>query len=152
MRMKPVVVFPIATLVVVILFATGCASMGGSSGSCIAGKIDDNGVPCWVNQKPKRGIVVSMSEHVDPNKTRETLFKKAQIEIAAGQTGVNISEDSIVKKRTTVTGSDNVSQQVKVVNLASVKSAGGSALVKAKIEDEWKHPSSRKLYLWVVPQ
>ena len=93
-----------------------------------------------------------MSQHVDPNKTREALFKKAQLEIAAAQTGVDISEDSIVKKRTTVTGSDDVSQQMKVVTLASVKSANGSAHVKAKIEDEWKHPSSRKLYLWVIPQ
>lgn len=142
--------FIVVTFVVVLM--AGCVSMGGSNSNCKAGKMDDNGYPCWVNQKPNKGIVVSMPQHVDPNKTREALFKKAQVEIAAGQTGVVISEDSIVKKRTTVTGSDDVSQQVKVVTLASVKSANGSALVKAKIEDEWKHPSSRKLYLWVVPQ
>ena len=135
----------------VALFATGCASLGGGNSPCLAGVIDSNGYPCWVNQKPSKGVVVSMSEHVDPNKTREALFKKAQIEIAAGQAGVQISEDSIVKKQTTVTGNDDVSERIKVVTLASVKTANGSTNVKAKIEDEWKHPSSRKLFLWVVP-
>lgn len=142
-------------LILFSLFVTllsSCVSVGGSNRGCVAGKIDDNGLPCWVNRKPDKGIVVSMSEHVDPNKTREVLFKKAQLEIAAAQNGVNISEDAIVKKRTTVTGSDNVSQQMKVVTLASVKSANESVLVKAEIKDEWKHPSSRKLYLWVVPK
>jgi len=123
--------------------------MGGGAGKCVAGKIASNGYPCWINQKPAKGIVVSMSEHVDPNKTREVLFKKALLEIAASQTGVSVSEDSIVKKRTNVSGNDNVSQQVKVVTLATVKTANGSVNVKAKVEDEWKHPSSRKLYLWV---
>ncbi len=136
----------------VLLLLMNCASISNMNGSCTAGKTDNNGQPCWVNKKPSKGVVVSMAEHVDPNKTREILFKKAQIEIAASQTGVVVSEDAIVKKRTTVTGSDNVLQQVRVVTLASVKSAKGGSLVKAKIEDEWRHPSSRKLYLWVISQ
>ncbi|MDH3325282.1 MAG: hypothetical protein OEM38_01030 [Gammaproteobacteria bacterium] len=134
-----------------VVFVSGCASMGGGSKSCVSGARDGNGYPCWISQRPGLGIVVSMSEHVDPNKTRDVLFKKALLELAAAQTGLEVSEDSIVKKRTTVTGNDNVSQQTKVVTLASVKTANGSVTVKAKIKDEWKHPSSRKLYLWVVP-
>lgn len=138
-------------LIFSVLLATGCASLGGTTNDCTAGKINGNGYPCWVNHKPSKGIVVNMSEHLDPNKTREILFKKALLEIAAGQSGVEVSEDSIVKKQTKVTGSDNVSQQAKVVTLATVKTANGSVNVKARVEDEWKHPSSRKLYLWVVP-
>jgi len=137
--------------ILIILLVTGCASLGSSSNRCIAGKLDENGVPCWVNKKPIAGIVISMSEHVDPNKTREVLFKKALLELAAARTGVEISEDSIVKKETHVNGNDNVSQQVKVVTLATVKTANGSVTVKANVEDEWKHPLSRKLYLWVMP-
>lgn len=133
------------------LWIGGCASSMNFSSACVAGKIDSNGYPCWVNRKPNQGIVISMSEHVDPNKTRDVLFKKALLEISAAQTGVEVSEDSIVKKQTTITGSDNVSQQAQVVTLATVKTANGSVNVKAKIEDEWKHPSSRKLYLWVLP-
>ena len=139
------------SLFFIFLFIAGCASMGGYNNGCAAGNIDRNGFPCWVNKKPNRGVVVSMAEHVDPNKTREVLFKKAQLEIAAKRAGVEISEDSIVKKNTKVTGNDNVSQQVKVVTLASVKTAKGSTTVKASVEDEWKHPSSKKVYLWVVP-
>jgi len=138
-------------LVVFTLFLGGCATTGSSPGDCAVGKINGNGYPCWINHKPEKGIVVSMSQHIDPNKTREVLFKKALLEIAAGQSGVEISEDSIVKKQTRVTGSDNVSQQAKVVTLATIKTANGSVNVKAKVEDEWKHPTSRKLYLWVVP-
>ncbi|HFE38526.1 MAG TPA: hypothetical protein ENK06_08965 [Gammaproteobacteria bacterium] len=91
-----------------------------------------------------------MSQHVDPNKTREVLFKKALIELAA-ISGVEVSEDSIVKKKTTVTGNDNVSARAQVVSLATVKTAKGSVTVKAKVRDEWTNPTSRKLYLWVVP-
>jgi len=138
-------------ILLISLLIISCAIVGGSNNSCTAGQIDSNSYPCWVNKKPSKGIVVSMSEHVDPNKTRQVLFKKALLEIAAAQTGMVVSEDSIVKKQTRVSGNDNVSQQVKVVTLASVKTANGSVAVKARVEDEWKHPSSRKLYLWVVP-
>ena len=92
-----------------------------------------------------------MAEALDPNKTREMLFKKALVEIAAGESGVEVSEDSIVKKSTQIHGNDDVSQQAQVITLATVKTANGSVNVKAKIEDLWKHPTSRKLYMWVVP-
>ena len=134
-----------------VVFLNGCATNAGLGGKCNPGQIGSNGYPCWINTTPSRGVVVSMSQHVDPNKTRDVLFKKALVEIAAAETGVDVSEDSIVKKETRVTGNDNVSQQVKVVTLATVKTANGGVTVKAKIEDEWKHPSTRKLYLWVVP-
>jgi len=137
-------------LLVATIVISGCASIF-SGGGCDKGDVDGDGVPCWVYHSPDDGVVVNMSEHIDPNKTREVLFKKALLEIAAAKTGVSVSEDSIVKKQTNVTGSDNVSQQVKVVTLATVKTQNGSVNVKAKIKDEWKHPSSRKLFLWVIP-
>ena len=128
-----------------------CAMFGGQGNTtCSAGMLSDNGYPCWVNRTPDKGIVVSMAEAVDPNKTREMLFNKALVEIAAAEYGVNVSEDSIVKKSTKVNGS-NVSQQSQVITLATVNTANGSVKVKAKIEDLWKHPTSRKLYMWVVP-
>ena len=139
------------SIVLSVCLLSSCASSSGwSRGSCSVGKFDANGQPCWVNNKPTDGVVLSMSQHVDPNKTREVLFKKALIELAA-ISGVEVSEDSIVKKKTTVTGNDNVSARAQVVSLATVKTAKGSVTVKAKVRDEWTNPTSRKLYLWVVP-
>ena len=139
-------------LVVIAVLQSACAIVPGYSGSrCDVGVMGDNGFPCWVNRKPAKGIVVSMSEHLDPNKTRDILFKKALLEIAAMTEGVTVSEDSIVKKQTRVSSGDRVSQQAMVVTLATVNTANGSVTVKAKVMDEWKHPMTRKLYLWVVP-
>lgn len=139
-------------LVVIAVLQSACVIVPGYSGSpCDVGVMDDNGFPCWVNKKPAKGIVVSMSEHLDPGKTRDILFKKALLEIAAMTKGVTVSEDSIVKKQTRVSRNDSVSQQAMVVTLATVNTANGSVTVKAKVMDEWKHPMSRKLYLWVVP-
>lgn len=132
---------------------TACASTGGlKSSKCSPNVFDDNGYPCWVNNKPEDGIVLSMAEHVDPNKTREVLFKKALIELAAGKSGVDVSEDAIVKKQTLVTGDDNVKQKAQVVSLATVKTANGSVTVKAKIHDSWKDPQTSKVYMWVISE
>lgn len=133
---------------VMFLLLTACATIG--SKDCQPGLMTDNGYPCWVNKMPDQGVVVSMAEHVDSNKTRDILFKKALIELAASQNGMLISENSIVKKSIRVSGNDNVSQQVQVITLATVKTTNESITVKAKIKAEWKHPSSRKTYLWVV--
>ncbi len=125
-----------------------CATTSGRH--CAPGEIDVNGAPCWVNTHPAEGVVLSMSEHVDPNKTREVLFRKALLELAAGISGLDVSEDSIVKKTTTVTAGDNVTEKAQVISLATVKTTQGFVTVKAKVQGEWKNPSSRKLYLWVV--
>lgn len=128
-----------------------CASNGGeTANNCVAGKFDRNSLPCWVNKKPARGVVLNMPEHVDPSKTHEVLFKKALLELAAAKGGVEISEDSIVKKRVEEQNSILVEQRSKVITLATVKTVNGSITIKARIEDEWKHPTTRKLYLWVV--
>lgn len=140
-----------APLAFLLLSLSGCASLGLSQGTCTAGKIDKNNYPCWVNRTPAQGVVVSMSQHIDPNKTREILFKKALLEIAAAQSGLEVSEDSIVTKETRVEGNDNVSQRAQVTTLAVINTANGSVNVKARIEDQWKHPTSQKLYMWVVP-
>ena len=92
-----------------------------------------------------------MHEHIDPNKTREVLFNKALVELAASIHGVEVSEDTIVKKSTRVEQNDHVTSNAQVISLATVTSANGSVTLKAKIKDEWKNPTSRKLYLWVVP-
>lgn len=92
-----------------------------------------------------------MSEHLDPAKTRDLLFKKALIELAANIQGVDVSENVIVKKQTTVLTGDNVKDQAQVISLATVKTTNGSVGIKARIRGEWKNPTSRKLYLWVVP-
>lgn len=140
-----------ASFLLILTLLPGCASLGLSGGACTAGKIDSNNYPCWVNRTPEKGVVISMSQHIDPNKTREILFKKALLEIAAAQSGLEISEDSIVTKETRVEGNDNVTQRAQVTTLAVINTANGSVTVKAKIEDQWKHPTSHKLYMWVVP-
>lgn len=105
--------------------------------------------PCWVVNSPKEGIVVSMADHVDPNKTREVLFNKALVELAAESEGFNVSQDSIVKKNV-VNRNGNMSETAQVVTLANVNTGGGETRIQAKIKGQWKDPYTRKLYLWVV--
>lgn len=136
----------------IIFLVTSCATTNGfDSSNCGPNIFDRNGYPCWINKSPNEGIVINMAEHADRNKTREFLFKKALLEIAAAKGGVDISEDAIVKKRTQVTGSDNVRQSAQVVSLATVKTANGSVTVKAKINDYWQDPQTRRAYMWVIP-
>ncbi len=136
-------------LIFIVISACSTVSKMGTK-HCDTAIIDVNGFPCWVNQTPQQGVVMSMSQHIDPSKTREILFKKALLEIAAGKGGLSITEDSIVKKRVEVHGSRHVSQKAEVISLASVKTARGDITVKAKVKDEWTHPNSKKMYLWVI--
>ncbi|MDH5545424.1 MAG: hypothetical protein OEZ43_07525 [Gammaproteobacteria bacterium] len=132
-----------------ILGVSACASTGGKN--CGPNEFGRNGMPCWVNYVPSEGVVVSMSEHFDPNQTRDVLFKKALVELSASQGGVEVSEDVIVHKKTTVIN-DNVDQQAKVVSLASVKTANESTNVKAKVKAYWRHRQTSKAYMWVIPE
>jgi len=105
--------------------------------------------PCWVVHTPRQGVVVSMSEHVDSAKTREVLFNKALVELAAASEGFNVSQDSLVKK-TVISSNGESQQQAQVISLANVNTGGGELRVRAKIRDQWREPGTGKLYLWVI--
>jgi hypothetical protein len=108
-----------------------------------------DGVPCWVTQHPNEGVVVSMAQHIDPAKTREVLFNKAIVELAARSEGMNVSQDSIISKRVhSVNG--NVDERSQVSTLSAVNTGGNEVNVKAKIKAHWKDPMTHKLYLWVI--
>ena len=108
-----------------------------------------NGRPCWVNITPKTGIVVNMSQHIKPEKTREILFKKAVVELAAMQEGLSVSEDAVVNKVVEV-HDGAVSGHSSVVSYTVVRSANESTLVKAKIKDSWLNIATQKMYMWVI--
>lgn len=132
-----------------VLFLVSCALTPISP--CEKNTVNANGVPCWVNHKPENGVVLSMHGHVDPSKTRHILFNKALVELAANIQGVDVSEDTIVKKHTKVEQNDYVTSNAQVISLATVTLRNGGVSLKAKVKAEWKNPTSRKLYLWVVP-
>lgn len=146
--MKKIVCFPLINLLVLFLLSS-CALIETEEPECDRNVIAKNGKPCWVNKTPQTGIVVNMSQHIKPEKTREILFKKAVVELAALQEGLSISEDAVVNKVVRVKN-DAVSGHSSVTSFTVVRSANESTLVKAKIKDSWLDIATQKLYMWVI--
>jgi len=116
---------------------------------CIANQIESNGRPCWVNKKPSEGIVVNMTKHVRPEKTREILFKSALTELSVSQNGVEVAQDAVVNKKVeehnnTFTG------RTSMTTLSVITTAKGAVEVKAKVKAVWNDYAVQKLYMWVV--
>jgi len=116
---------------------------------CIANQIESNGRPCWVNKKPSEGIVVNMTKHVRPEKTREILFKSALTELSVSQNGVEVAQDAVVNKKVeehnnTFTG------RTSMTTLSVITTAKGAVEVKAKVKAVWSDNAVQKLYMWVV--
>jgi len=134
---------------VMVFFLGACATTEPKQVVCDVNVIDDNGLPCWVNKTPEKGIVVDMAKHIIPAKTRETLFQKAVVELAATQGGLGVSQDAVVSKVVRV-HNDNISGHSSVTSLATVTTANESIVVKAKVKDSWTNLITQKVYMWVV--
>lgn len=132
-----------------LLILSSCATIETKQVDCDINVMGANGKPCWVNKTPETGVVVYMSQHIKPEKTREILFKKAVVELAAQQEGLSISESAVVKKVVEV-HNDAVSGHSSVTSFAVVRSANESTLVKARIKDSWLNIATQKMYMWVI--
>jgi len=117
---------------------------------CSANKIESNGRPCWVNKKPSEGIVVNMTRHIRPEKTREILFKSALTELAVSQNGVEVAQDAIVNKTVEEHNNNNFSASTSMTTLSVITTAKEGVEVKAKIKAVWNDYAVQKLYMWVV--
>ena len=116
---------------------------------CSANKIESNGRPCWVNTKPAEGIVVNMTRHIKPEKTREILFKSALTELSVSQNGVEVAQDAIVNKKIEE-HNDTFTGRTSMTTLSVITTAKGSVEVKAKVKAVWNDHAVQKLYMWVV--
>jgi len=117
--------------------------------SCTANIIEANGRPCWVNIKPGNGVVVNMTKHIRPEKTREILFKSAISELSVTQNGVGVAQDAVVKK-VVEEHNDSYSGHTSMTSLSVITSAKDSVEVKAKVAAVWNDYVTQKLYMWVV--
>jgi len=133
----------------VLFVLSSCATTATKEPDCDVNVMGVNDKPCWVNKTPETGIVVHMSKHIRPEKTREILFKKAVVELTAMKGGLSVSEDAVVSKVVKV-HNDNVSGHSSVTSFAVVSSANESTVVKAKIKDLWLDIATQKMYMWVV--
>jgi len=116
---------------------------------CIANQIESNGRPCWVNTKPGEGIVVNMTKHVRPEKTREILFKSALTELSVSQNGVEVAQDAVVNKKVEE-HNDTFTGRTSMTTLSVITTAKGAVEVKAKVKAVWSDNAVQKLYMWVV--
>jgi len=117
--------------------------------ACTANHIENNGRPCWVNKKPREGIVVNMTRHIRPEKTREILFKSALTELAVSQNGVGVAQDAVVNKKVEE-HNNNVTASTSITTLSVITTAKESVEVKAKVKAVWNDYAVQKLYMWVV--
>ncbi len=117
--------------------------------NCTANVIESNGRPCWVNVHPKTGIVVNMTKHVRPEKTREILFNAALAELSVSQNGVGVAQDAVVKK-VVEERNNSYSGRTSMTSLSVITSAKESTEVKARVEAVWNDYATQKLYMWVV--
>ncbi|MDC9727832.1 MAG: hypothetical protein PSN04_00700 [Methyloprofundus sp.] len=116
---------------------------------CTANVMEANGRPCWVNIKPTHGIVVNMTKHVKPEKTREILFKSALTELSVTQNGVGIAQDAVVKKVVEERNNSHTGH-TSMTSLSVITTAKESKAVKARIEAVWNDYATQKLYMWVI--
>ncbi len=130
---------------------TACTDNIRSQRECDARVFDINGRPCWVNQLPKEGVVVSSARHVIPANTDKALFDRAIEQLSASVIGLEVARDSIVNKHTTV-NKNGVADNSSVISFTVISSAkkGQSQHIKASVKDQWSDGVTQKKYLWVI--
>lgn len=129
---------------------SACATSGQTEKvNCTANVIESNGRPCWVNIKPENGIVVNMTKHIRPEKTREILFNSVLAELSVAQNGVGVAQDAVVKQVVEV-HNDSYSGRTSMTSLSVITTAKDSVQVKAKVVAVWNDYATQKLYMWVA--
>lgn len=143
----------LVTISVLLPALSGCVTHGSSYAAplaaCKPGKLDTNKRPCWVNQRPDKGVVVSGAKNAaQPWKTNEHLHNQAIAELQR-ISGVNIRQASEVKKEVT-DHAGNISQRSSSTVTTDITTDQEMSKISTQIIDEYQDPITQKVYLWVI--
>mgnify|MGYP000176131529 CR=1 FL=1 len=142
-------------LFIISVFVTACAKAPPTKPIvepvviCTPKLIDLNGRPCWVNTTPEEGVVLNMMEHIQREKTRGILLKKAIIELSMTQDGVGVQHSASVNKVVEV-HNDAISGHTSVTSLAVISTAKEAVEIKVRVKAIWRDLMTQKLYMWAI--